>query len=157
MPSRRHKPSPSPAPQNRAGSTSPAAGGAPSAGRDPAELFAAALRETDARDKAKRESEQRQRDEAERRAAEAQAQQRALAEAKRDLDQAINAVRDAKANGRGRVQADQRWKAAKARVIELETGTAPAWAPPPPVEPAAEAEEVESVESVEPDEVHSVD
>lgn len=52
----------------------------------------------------------------------------------------MEAVRHAKQAGRGRAEADQAWKVAKAMVIELETGTPPAWAPKP-VEP------VESVES----------
>ena len=43
--------------------------------------------------------------------------------------------------GKGRAEADDAWKVAKARVIELETGVAPAWAPKPPPEPEVEATE----------------
>ena len=60
-----------------------------------------------------------------------------LADARRVLERAIEAVRDAKRAGRGGVEADAAWKAAKARVIELETGEAPAWAPRPPAESSA--------------------
>lgn len=110
-----------------------------SAGRDPAEMFAAALKESEARDKAQREKErQRQQEAAERKAAE-RAQADALASARRDLDRAIQAVRDAKRNGRSTVEADAAWKLAKARVIELETGAAPTWAPAPPPQAADEA------------------
>jgi hypothetical protein len=99
-------------------------------------MFAAALKESEALDKAKREKE-RERQEAEAaRKAEARAQADALATARRDLERAIQAVRDAKRNGRSTVEADAAWKAAKARVIELETGTAPTWAPPAPVKEA---------------------
>lgn len=62
----------------------------------------------------------------------------------------MDAVRHAKQVGRGRADADQAWKVAKALVIELETGTPPAWAPKP-VEPA------ESVESPEDGEELSVE
>ena len=131
MPSRRHTKNP----------TSPPAKPTPtpvaaSTGRDPAAMFAAALKESEALDSAKREKE-RERQEAEAaRKAEARAQADALATAKRDLERAIQAVRDAKRNGRSTVEADAAWKVAKARVIELETGAAPTWAPPTPVQEA---------------------
>jgi uncharacterized protein YlxW (UPF0749 family) len=101
-------------------------------------MFAAALKETEARDKVQREKERQQREEAAKKVADEQAQANALAQARRDLDRAIAAVRAAKSGGRSTVDADAAWKAAKARVIELETGTAPAWAPSIPVvdEPA---------------------
>ena len=136
MPSRRHPKSPSSNPVKQ--STAPVAA---STTRDPAEMFAAALKESEARDKVQREKErQRQQEAADRKAAE-RAQADALASAQRDLDRAIQAVRDAKRNGRSTVEADAAWKTAKARVIELETGAAPTWAPPLPVqEPDAEAE-----------------
>jgi hypothetical protein len=95
-------------------------------------MFAAALKETDARDKAQRERDRQQREAAAQKAAAEQAHASALAQARRDLDRAIAAVRSAKSNGRSTVEADAAWKAAKAKVIELETGAAPSWAPPPP-------------------------
>ena len=98
-------------------------------------MFAAALKETEARDKAQRDAGASA---ARGRGAEgggrAGATPTSLAQARRDLDRAIAAVRAAKANGRSTVEADAAWKAAKARVIELETGERPAWAPPPPVD-----------------------
>lgn len=95
-------------------------------------MFAAALKETDARDKAQRERDRQQREAAAQKAADEQAHATALAQARRDLDRAIAAVRSAKSNGRSTVDADAAWKAAKARVIELETGAPPSWAPPAP-------------------------
>ena len=93
-------------------------------------MFAAALKETEAH-----------REAAAARKAAAEAEANALRDAKRELDRAIAAVRAAKSNGRGAAEADAAWKVAKARVIELETGSAPAWAPrPAPVvdEPVAD-------------------
>jgi hypothetical protein len=52
---------------------------------------------------------------------------RQLDEARVDLDAAIDAVRRARSGSGNRTEADDRWKRAKARVIELETGTPPAW------------------------------
>ena len=106
--------------------------------KDPAELFAAALKESEARDKVQREKERQAKDAADRKAAEQRAHADALTAARRELDRAIQAVRDAKRDGRSTVEADVRWKAAKARVIELETGAPPSWAPPTPVEEAAD-------------------
>jgi hypothetical protein len=130
MPSRRRpKSSPSPTPASSSG-----AAASPTKG-DPAELFAAALRESEARDKATRERQRQQQDAAAARAAEQAAHADALQRAHRDLERAIQAVRDAKHHGRSTVQADAEWKSAKARVIELETGAPPTWAPPPVVAP----------------------
>lgn len=136
MPSRRQPKKPSSNPVKPV--ASPAASGTT---RDPAEMFAAALKESEAQDKVQREKErQRQQEAADRKAAE-RAQADALASARRDLDRAIQAVRAAKANGRSTVEADAAWKVAKARVIELETGAAPTWAPPPPAPEVADAVE----------------
>lgn len=132
MPSRRHtKSAPTPKPSGAP---------APTAGRDPAEMFAAALRESDARDTANRERARQQKEAAEAKAAAAAAAATALKDAQRDLDRSIRAVRDAKAAGRSTVEADAAWKAAKARVIELETGERPAWAPAPVTAPAEDAQ-----------------
>lgn len=92
-------------------------------------MFAAALKESDARDRAARERKAKDDAAREQRAAEISAHRDALADAHRDLDRAIEAVRTAKRNGRSTVEADAAWKVAKARVIELETGAPPAWAP----------------------------
>jgi len=141
MPSRRRPKSSSPSTPSPAPRPAGASSAAPS-GKDPAELFAAALKESEARDKVQREKDRQATDAADRKVAEQRAHADALTSARRELDRAIQAVRDAKRDGRSTVEADARWKAAKAKVIELETGEAPAWAPPPPVvdEPDAGAE-----------------
>jgi hypothetical protein len=108
-------------------------------------MFAAALRESEARDKAQRERERQQKESAVKKAADEAARANALAAAQRDLDRAISDVREAKAAGRSSVEADARWKAAKALVIEFETGERPAWAPveepPSPLDDGAVGEE----------------
>ena len=136
MPSRRHTKSPSPRPASE-----PSAPAAPTSGRPQTnverdlERFAAALKETEKAEKVAREREATQKAEAARKADEASAHATSLAAAQRELKRAVEAVRHAKESGRGRAEADAAWKVAKAKVIELETGTAPAWAPkPPPVE-----------------------
>jgi multidrug resistance efflux pump len=112
------------------------------------ELFAAALKESEKADKAAKEKERTAREERERTVAAANAKERNLADAKRELDRAVEGVRRAKASGRGRAEADAAWKVAKARVIELETGTAPSWAPKPEPVNAGEPDE----RAAEPDE-----
>ncbi len=95
---------------------------------DPAEQFAAAMRESEERDKAARERNRLQQEAKARHDAEVAAHAQALVAARRDLERAIDAVRAAKRDGTSAVAADETWKVAKARVIELETGTPPAWA-----------------------------
>ncbi len=96
-------------------------------------MFAAAVKETETRDKMQREKERQQRDAAAQRVADEQAHAEAVKAAQRELEGAIGAVRAAKRNGHSTVDADVRWKAAKAKVIELETGARPNWAPVEPV------------------------
>lgn len=108
-------------------------------------MFAAALRESEEREKAQRERERQQQDAALQRKADAAAQANSLADARRALDAAIEAVRRAKRDGRSTVEADAAWKAAKARVIELETGERPNWAPSESA--AAESAEAESADA----------
>jgi hypothetical protein len=98
-----------------------------------AERFLAAVKESDRLDAAKRE-----------RAKAAQAKSNELNEARRALDLAIAEVRRAKESGRGRAEADAAWKVAKARVIELETGDAPSWAPAPAASESVDSESVDS-------------
>lgn len=104
------------------------------------ERFAAALKESASADRADRERERQARAEVARKADEAAAHEKALITARRDLERAVESVRQAKQAGKGRATADEAWKVAKARVIELETGVAPSWAPKPAPEPEAEAE-----------------
>ncbi|MGB8862235.1 MAG: hypothetical protein WCC60_23470 [Ilumatobacteraceae bacterium] len=110
--------------------------------RSDVERFAAALKESERADKAKREREQQVKLDAARRADEAAAHAKALATARRELERAVEGVRHAKQVGKGRAAADEAWKVAKAQVIELETGAAPSWAPKPsePTEPEVSLE-----------------
>lgn len=94
---------------------------------DPVVRFGRELLEQAERDRA-----EQRRLEAER--AEAKVQQRlaaeraeAIAAAEARVDQAIANAKQARASGRGVAAADAEWKAAKAALIELETGTAPDW------------------------------
>jgi hypothetical protein len=122
MPSRRRpKSSPQPTPS--------VAGAGSTAKVDPAEQFAAALKESEQRDRAARERARQQQEAKARHDAEVAAHADALRVARRDLDRAIDDVRAAKRDGKSTVAADATWKVAKARVIELETGAPPAWAP----------------------------
>lgn len=150
MPSR-HRPknpaptqSASPAPAPRGQSTRPVT----DVERD-LERFAAALKESEQRDRADRQKAQQAKDDTARRAADAASHADDLRQARRALERAVEAVRTAKQQGRGRPEADEAWKVAKARVIELETGERPSWAPKPVVveesvveEPVAEGEPV---------------
>ena len=133
MPSRRRTPSKSGA---RPAASGPASGfKSPDAevSQTALQRFAAALAESEEREKAAKTAERTRRDEQTRVAAEAAAHERSLQQARRDLDRAIAAVKQAKQNGRSTVAADEDWKRAKALVLQLETGERPKWAPPEPV------------------------
>lgn len=97
---------------------------------DPVSQFGLLLKEAAEREQAEAARRQRQRQEA--RAAQRAAHQHEedLADAQRQLERAIEAVRVARETRRGREEADAVWRAAKARVIELETGAPPSWATP---------------------------
>lgn len=96
---------------------------------DAAERFAAALKESEQREQLARKREREARAEADLRRAQETARANELAEANRDLEKAIETVRAARRAGKGAAAADEVWKLAKARVIELETGDRPGWAP----------------------------
>ena len=100
------------------------------------ERFAAALKASEKADEAARH-----------RVREQQAAEAALSDARRALEQAVEGVRSAKASRRGVAEADAVWKATKARVIELETGVAPSWAPPAPVADDASVDEIDADQS----------
>lgn len=127
----------------------------PEAAAAAAEQFLAAIKVSEQRDKARRERDRAERVERERVEGERRAHDRALADAQRALERAITDVRRAKDSGKGRAEADAAWKVAKARVIELETGVAPAWAPVPEAsdvtvaEASATNDEVDSAELAE--------
>jgi hypothetical protein len=95
---------------------------------DPIQRFAAALQESDARDQADRARARRQREiaDAEARASAESAEE--LGNARNDLERAIERARSARRSGSGVPAADEAWRIAKARVIELETGAPPEWA-----------------------------
>jgi hypothetical protein len=111
-----------------------------------AERFAAALRDSERAEQAARQRAKEEREEAARVAAEAVQRERTLASARGDLDRAVEAVREAKRSGSGRAAADETWKVAKARLIELETGAPPAWAPARAVDGRTDAEVATSPE-----------
>lgn len=109
------------------------------------ERFAAALKDSEKADRAEKVRREQERTDAALRAEQAAAKAAALTNARRDLERAVEAVRAAKQLGRGRAEADQAWKGAKALVIELETGIPPSWAPklpdPPEVDESSESNE----------------
>jgi len=108
------------------------------------ERFAAAVEESARADRAAKAKAEQERVDAALRAERAAAHAAALATARRELEKAVEGVRHAKQVGRGRAEADDAWKVSKARVIELETGAPPAWAPkPPPVAPDADSSGVD--------------
>lgn len=125
MPSRkRHRSASAPAPSATSASSTPAAERTPerTAGRTADDeviaQFAAALRESEARERAEQERRRAQRSAAEQ-----------LEVARAELDRAIAEVRRARRTRSGLAEADATWRAAKAKVIELETGAPPDWAP----------------------------
>lgn len=92
--------------------------------------FGLMLRASAEREQAERERKAAAAREAAERAKAARAHDDALRQARRELERAIERVKAARDRRSGVVDADAAWRAAKARVIELETGAAPDWAPP---------------------------
>jgi hypothetical protein len=86
------------------------------------------LRESAEREQAERDRRERARQAARDAEQAAAAHAVALEQARRHLDRAIVAARDARRAGSGVADADRAWRDAKARVIELETGAPPEWA-----------------------------
>jgi hypothetical protein len=87
------------------------------------------LRESAERDRAEADRVRREREAASRAARDAAAREAALVAARRDLERAIENARVARRTGSGVGAADAAWRVAKARLIELETGEPPPWAP----------------------------
>ena len=146
MPSRRRPKSPTTSPassRSTSATSTPALAGA--GVQTDIERFAAALKDSEKAARAEKARREQERSDAALRADQAAARAVALATAHRELERAVEAVRTAKQIGRGRADADQAWKVAKALVIELETGTPPSWAPKLPDPPDAD----ESGESVD--------
>jgi hypothetical protein len=99
---------------------------------DPIRRFGAALRDSAEQQRAAAERSRLEREAAESAARAATEHAAALDAARRDLDRTIRAMRDARAARAGVADADAAWRVAKARVIELETGAPPPWAPGDP-------------------------
>lgn len=102
------------------------------ADRDPVVRFGEAVLKSDAQAAAERARVKAERAEAARLAQLAAEHAEAVRLAGIELERAIAAAKAARASGRGIADADAAWKRAKARVIELETGAAPAWERTPP-------------------------
>jgi hypothetical protein len=96
--------------------------------QDPVEQFATLLRESAERERAAQERQRLERQRARAAADSAAAHAAALDAARRQLEDAIADARTARRAGSGVAAADEAWRQAKARLIELETGTPPPWA-----------------------------
>ena len=147
MPSRRRPKSPTNSPASSRSTSTPAPAGA--GVQTDIERFAAALKDSEKADRAEKARREQARSDAALRADQAAAKAVALTTAHRELERAVESVRTAQQIGRGRADADQAWKVAKALVIELETGTPPSWAPklPNPPDPPDADESSESVDA----------
>ncbi len=98
---------------------------------DPLVRFGRALDRAKQTEQAEQQRIQAER-EAAKRAAEIAAEHAArLDRARAGLQRAIAAVKQRRASGHGVAEADVAYRAAKALVVELETGERPAWAPAP--------------------------
>lgn len=94
---------------------------------DPVTQFGRLLRQSNEREQAERDRRAAAKREAADAAKAKAAHAEAVAAARRELDRAIGAVKDARAAHRGVAEADAAWRGAKARLIELETGAPPEW------------------------------
>jgi hypothetical protein len=98
------------------------------------------LRESAERERVERDRVRFERQQARSAAETAAAHAAALDAARLELESAIGNAREARRKGSGVAAADAAWRAAKARLIELETGEPPEWARPV----AADVHEVSS-------------
>lgn len=106
---------------------------------DPIVRFSEAVKRSDAKAKAERKRIEAERKEAARLAKLAAEHAEAVRVAGIALDKAIAGAKAAHHSGKGVEEADLVWRDAKARVIELDTGERPDWAPAEP-EPDADAD-----------------
>ena len=95
---------------------------------DPVAQFAAILRASAERERAERERVRLERQDARDAAQAAVEHAAALEAARRELEDAISGVREARRAGSGVAASDAAWRQAKVRLIELETGAPPEWA-----------------------------
>jgi len=96
---------------------------------DPVVRFNRALKDAAAAERAEQRRLQAEREEQRRQAQLAAEHAATLAAAQQRLDRAIAAVKQARTSGRGGNEAEVAYRAAKAEVVELETGERPSWAP----------------------------
>jgi len=102
---------------------------------DPVVRFNRALKQAKEQERTEQMRIQAEREEAKRQAKLAAERAARLAEANRRLERAIAGVKQARSSGTGTAEADAAYRAAKAAVVELETGERPAWAPEAPGPP----------------------
>jgi len=152
MPSRR-RPKSSPASQS---GTQPA--GTP---LSDAQRFAQSLKDSEEADRRAKQAAVDAKAEAERAKAAALEEASRLERAQQAHQRAVAMVKEANRTGRGRAEADAAWRDAKADLLELETGTRPAWAARPveaaDTDAAERAEEAESAAVDDQDEAAEVD
>lgn len=98
---------------------------------DPVVRFGRALEQEKAKARADQIRIQAEREEEKRQARLAAEHAAKLERAERRLATAIAAVKQARSSGRGGPEADEAYRAAKAEVVQLETGERPDWAPAP--------------------------
>lgn len=94
---------------------------------DPIARFGQSLIQQSDKEKAERQRIQAERTEANRQQRLAEERAAAIAAARQRVDVAIAKAKEARSTGRGVAEADEEWKAAKAALIELETGESPDW------------------------------
>ncbi len=109
------------------------------------ERFAQSVREHEEADRRAKQAEIDRKAEKERRRLEAIEQAARLERAQAAHHRAVEQVKEAQRTGKGAAAADLAWREAKADLIELETGTRPAWAarPPEPADSSFDATEPE--------------
>jgi len=105
-----------------------------------AERFAQAIRDHEDADRRAKQAKLDRKAESERRKVEAIELAARLDRAKAAHKRAVELVKEAQRSGKGAAAADVAWRAAKAELIELETGERPPWAAKPEsIETADEA------------------
>jgi hypothetical protein len=94
------------------------------------ERFAEAIRESEEAERRAKQAATDRKAAAERRKVEALELAARLEGAREAHKRAVEQVKEAKRSGKGAAAADLAWRAAKAHLIELETGERPSWAAP---------------------------
>ncbi len=75
-----------------------------------------------------------------------------LARARTDRSTAVERLKAARQSGRGKAEAEVVWREATARLMELETGERPRWAPASPAGPTSAASRADTDAATEADE-----